>query len=211
MHMSTTRRSVTRRGILALAGAAALLGLSAVPRLACAQSADSRADQFLKSFADELVTVINGAEPYPQKKAALAPVIDKNVEVDKIARFCLGRFWNSASPAQQTRYLAVFHQVLLNNISSKLGEYKGVSYSLTNDTPQGQNVLVGSIINRPNAPPANVQWVIDTSSGAPKVVDVIAEGTSLRLTSRSDYASYLNHHGDSIDALLTALEHQAGS
>ncbi len=31
----------------------------------------------------------------------------------------------------------------------------------------------------------------DRISGSPKIVDVIAEGTSLRLTQRSDYASYL--------------------
>ena len=79
---------------------------------------------------------------------------------------------------------------------------------MTGDSPQGENTLVGTVINRPNAPAANVKWVVDTSAGAPKIVDVIAEGTSMRLTQRNDYASYLSQHGNSIDALIAALKKQ---
>jgi ABC-type transporter MlaC component len=37
---------------------------------------------------------------------------------------------------------------------------------------------------------------------------VMAEGTSLRLTIRSDYNAFLARHGDSIDALIDALREQ---
>ena len=37
----------------------------------------------------------------------------------------------------------------------------------------------------------------------------MAEGTSLRLTQRQDYASYLSHNNDSIDALINAMRQQA--
>jgi phospholipid transport system substrate-binding protein len=97
--------------------------------------------------------------------------------------------------------------VLLNNISGHLGEYKGVSFTMTGSHAQGNDTLVGTIINRPNAPPANVQWVVRTG-GDPKVLDVVAEGTSLRLTQRQDYASYLTRHGENIDALIAALKRQ---
>jgi phospholipid transport system substrate-binding protein len=53
-----------------------------------------------------------------------------------------------------------------------------------------------------------VQWVVDSSTGSPKIVDVVAEGTSLRLTQRSDYASYLERHGNDIGQLLAALHRQ---
>ena len=86
--------------------------------------------------------------------------------------------------------------MLLNNISGHLGEYRGVTYSMTGSHAQGDDTLVGTLINRPNAPSANVQWVVRTSGASPKVLDVVAEGTSLRLTQRQDYASYLVHHGE---------------
>jgi phospholipid transport system substrate-binding protein len=196
---------LTRRNLLACTAFALLVGGSA---LAPARAQAAGANAFLKNFADHLVAIVNGPEPAAQKKAALGPVIDSNVDVAAIARFCLGRFWASATPAQQADYTKMFHQVLLNQISGHLGDYRGVSYTMTGDSAQGENTLVGTIITRPNAPPANVKWVVAGSTGALKVVDVIAEGTSMRLTSRNDYASYLGQHGDSIDALLAALRRQ---
>ncbi len=195
----------TRRAFLALTAATALLAVWGVPHAAAQASA---ASAFVNSFARSLTAIVNGPQSAAQKKAALGPVIDSNVDVAKIARFCLGRFWATATPAQQAQYTTIFHQVLLNNIRGHLGEYQGVTYAMQGETPQGANTLVGTVINRPNAPPANVQWVVDSASGSPKVVDVVAEGTSLRLTQRSDYASYLSRHGNDISALLTALQQQ---
>jgi phospholipid transport system substrate-binding protein len=67
------------------------------------------------------------------------------------------------------------------------------------------------VINRPNQQPNNVQWVVSMASGRPQIVDVIAEGTSLRVTQRSDYASYLARNGNNVDALLTAMQRQVGA
>lgn len=200
--------ALTRRRLLAYTAVTAVV---AACGLAPADAQSAGANAFVKSFADNLVSIVNGPEPTAQKKAALGPVIDNDVDVARIARFCLGRFWATATPAQQSEYTTLFHQVLLNEISGHLGDYRGVSYSMTGDTSQGTNTLVGTLINRPNAPAANVKWVVDSSGGAPKVVDVIAEGTSMRLTSRNDYASYLSQHGDSIDALIAALKKQVAA
>jgi phospholipid transport system substrate-binding protein len=188
---------LTRRTVLALTTAAAL------HTPASAQSPGANA--FVTHFANDLIQIINGPGGAAEKKAELTPVIDRYVDVPTIARFCLGRFWSTATPAQQLEYVTLFHKVLLNNISGHLGDYRGVSYTMSGDTSQGGNTLVGTQITRPNQPQINVQWVVDST---PKVIDVIAEGTSMRLTSRSDYASYLGQHGGSIDALLSALHRQ---
>jgi phospholipid transport system substrate-binding protein len=199
---------LTRRVFLALSAAVCTVALVGVPP-ARAQTGSGSA--FVKSFADELIGIVNGPQDAAAKKAALAPIIDRNVDVDTIARFCLGRFWATATEAQRQKYTGLFHQVLLNNISGHLGEYQGVSFTMNGERAQSDDILVGTVINRPNAPAANVQWVISSKAGSPKVVDVVAEGTSLRLTQRQDYASYLSHHNADIDALLAALERQLAS
>ena len=206
MMFKASPKPVSRRTFLAGAAAAvALIGLmTAAPAFAQASGADS----FVKNFADSLVGVVNGPVGASAKQQALAPLIDGSVDVAAIAKFCLGRFWTTATPAQQQAYTQLFHQVLLNNISGHLGEYQGVTFTMTGSHAQGDDTLVGTIINRPNAPPANVQWVVRTSAGTPKVLDVVAEGTSLRLTQRQDYASYLARHGGNIDALIAALKRQ---
>jgi phospholipid transport system substrate-binding protein len=54
-----------------------------------------------------------------------------------------------------------------------------------------------------------VNWLVSSSGGSFKIIDVIVEGTSLRLTQRSDYYSYLSHNNDNVQALIDALKQQA--
>jgi phospholipid transport system substrate-binding protein len=201
--------SLSRRRFLVASAALAMLctlGMTIGARPAFAQA--SGADGFVRSFADQLLVIVNGTGGAQAKRAALQPVIDQNVDVPTIARFCLGRFWSTATPAQQATYTQLFHQVLLNNITGHLGEYRGVKFTMTSSHAQGDDMLVGTVISRPEQPDANVQWVVSTRTGSPKVIDVVAEGTSLRLTQRQDYASYLVHHGSNIDMLIAALQRQ---
>jgi phospholipid transport system substrate-binding protein len=190
-------------------------GAAAVPLLIAAFGTPARAGvadpaMFVKQFADKLVAIVNGPGDTAAKRGALQPVIDQDVDVAAIARFCLARFWNMASPEQQQKYVTVFHQVLMNAISSHLGEYQGVSFSFGATRPEGESSVVATVVTRPNAPPANIGWVVSTASGAPKVVDVLAEGTSMRLEQRADYTSYLSRHNSDIDALIAALQRQVG-
>ena len=147
----------------------------------------------------------------PQKEQQIRPLIDQAVDVDAIARFCLGRFVSTATPPQLTEFTRLFHGVLVNNITSKIGEYRGVTFHMTETTMRGGEAYVGTTVQRPNNAPTNVHWVVSTTTGAPKIVDVVAEGTSLRLTQRSDYASFLSHNANSIDSLLAAMRRQVAN
>ncbi len=195
----------SRRLLLTVSGAWLALGGAAR-----AQSATDRASAFVKATGEKLVGVVNGPGASAQKRQMLTQIIDSTVDVDGVAKFCLGRFWKQASPEQQQHYVAIFHQVLVTNITSKLGEYKGVTFTMSRSEPDGDTVKVDPIVNRPNNPPTNVQWVISNAGSGPKIVDVVAEGTSLRLTQRSDYASYLSHNNNDIDKLISAMQQQVG-
>jgi phospholipid transport system substrate-binding protein len=192
-----------RRKFLLLA-AASLSPASA----AFAQSADGRASAFVKATGDKLVAVVNGPESDREKRAKLTTIIDAAVDVDGVARFCLGRFWRNASSQQQQRYMELFHQVLVNNITAKLGEYRGVRFTMGRAQQRDDNAVVSTVVERPNNPPTNVDWIISNPAADPKIIDVVAEGTSLRLTQRQDYASYLSHNNNDIDALLKAMRDQ---
>jgi len=182
-------------------------GLLATPRSARAQGTD-RAAAFVKATGDKLVGVVNGPGSTGQKRTEMSQIINTAVDVDGVGRFCLGRYWRQASAEQQKHYLELFHEVLITNITSKLGEYQGVKFTLGRSRPQDEEVAVSTIVDRPNNPPTAVDWIIANPATSPKIIDVVAEGTSLRLTQRSDYASYLAHNNNSIDALITAMRQQ---
>lgn len=210
--MTGTMSMTTRR--LFLAAAPALLGgalLAAPPFAGRARAATpDAAAAFVDQMLRDLLAIANGAEPQPAKRAALARVIEQRVDVDAVARFCLGRFWRTASPQQQADYTVLFRRVLVKNVSERVGEYQGVTYSLGRALQREGDITVSSIVNRPGNAPNKVDWVVD-GEGPPRVIDVVAEGTSLRLTQRSDYAAFLARNGNNVQALIDALRQQAAA
>jgi phospholipid transport system substrate-binding protein len=197
-----------RRRFLVLTAASLLPAAGRLVRPALAQAATGHASEFVKSLGDKLVAVVNGPGSDREKREKLTQIIDSAVDVDGVARFCLGRFWRNASPEQQKRYTELFHQVLVTNITSKLGEYQGVRFTMGRAQQRDDTEVVATVVERPNNPPTNVDWITSNTGGSPKIIDVVAEGTSLRLTQRSDYASYLSHNNNSIDALINAMRQQ---
>jgi phospholipid transport system substrate-binding protein len=193
---------INRRNFLSLATLSLIFPLSVQ-----AQSTE-KAAAFVKSTGDRLVGVVNGPGSISAKRAAMTQIINNDVDVEGIARFCLGRYWKQATPEQQKQYLALFHEVLVTNITAKLGEYRGVTFTMGRSRPQDEEAVVSTTVIRPNNPPTAVDWIIANLSGAPKIIDVVAEGTSLRLTQRQDYGSYLQHNNGNVDALISAMKNQ---
>jgi phospholipid transport system substrate-binding protein len=198
---------IDRRTVLSLSILSAIAGSALLPLSAHAQGTD-KATGFVKSTGDKLVAVVNGPGTNTTKRAAMTKIIDTDVDVEGIGRFCLGRFWRVASPEQQKQYLLLFHEVLVTSITSKLGEYQGVKFTMGRGRPQDETVVVSTTVERPNNAPTAVDWYIANPSADPKIVDVVAEGTSLRLTQRQDYGSYLSHNNNDINALIAAMKTQ---
>ena len=193
---------MNRRHFLTLTVVSTLLPLSVR-----AQSTE-KAAAFVKTTGDKLVAVVNGSGSASAKRAAMTQIIENDVDVDGIGRFCLGRFWKQATPEQQANYLKLFHEVLVTNITAKLGEYQGVTFTMGRSRAQDDEAIVSTTVVRPNNAPTAVDWIIANPASQPKIIDVVAEGTSLRLTQRQDYASYLSHNNGSVDALLAGMKNQ---
>jgi phospholipid transport system substrate-binding protein len=191
-----------------LAGA----GLAAAGFIRPARAADLSPEQataFIDKTGKALMAVVNGPGTKQQKGAALTSIVDSTVDVATIGRFCLGRYWNRATPAQQASYLDLFHRVLVLNITGRVGEYEGVTLTVDRAIPRDDGIAVATTVTRPNNAPNRVDWLVSNATGSPRIIDVIAEGTSLRLTQRNDYTSYLSRNNNDVGALIAALQKQA--
>jgi len=213
--MQNRRQILSRRQLLsgtsifilgALSGGLALPAWLARP--ARASPAADQASAFIKETGVKLVAAINAAGSVDERRKVVGGIIDTDVDVNGVARFCLGRFWRTATPAEQQQYLSLFRDVLVANIAVKLGEYRGVRFTVgaTQDRDAGE--VVSTIVDRPNNPPTNIQWLVANPTSGPKIIDVIAEGTSLRITQRDDYAAFLSQHGNQLEALFGAMRQQ---
>jgi len=198
----------SRRQFMALAGVGALFASGTAAR---ADGATDAATAFMTKAIKDLSGVVNGSGNVGDKAVALQAVIDKIVDVSSVGRFCLGRFWRTASADEQKQYMDLFHKVLLKNITGKVGDYSGVDISIQRTSTREDGVVVTTTVARPNAAPAKVDWLVSQESGQPLIVDVIAEGTSLRLTQRNDYGAFLSRNNNSVTALIDALKQQANS
>ena len=141
----------TRRHLMGLSTAVALAICS---RAARADSDTDRATAFMTQMVAELIAVVNGSSDTSGKAVALQKIIDKDVDVNGIARFCLGRFWRQASPDEQKQYIELFHKVLLKNITGKVGDYSGVDISIQKTFTRGEWTSVGHRRDRRRLQPA---------------------------------------------------------
>lgn len=193
------------RRTLLLAAPAALLIRPAVAAIDSATAA-----RFVDKVLGDVLAIVNAPGSPVQKRVKLQPMVDAHIDVAGIAQFCVGRFWRTATPAQQAEYVQLFHRVLMNNVLGRIGEYQGVTFVLGKSVAKEDSVAITTTLNRPGNAPNQVDWVI-ADIGGPKVIDVIAEGTSLRLTQRSDYLAFMGRNGNAIGPLIEALRQQAAA
>ena len=184
-------------------------GLASFP--ARAQSMDiSRATAFVNKAGQDLVTAINDPRlNLTQRRDKVASILRTAIDIEGTGRFILGRYVRQASPAELQDYLKLFDEIIIRNLSARFGEYRGVKFSLGRSQQRTEeDALVSTLIERPNSPSFTLDWRVAEINGQPRVVDVIAEGTSLRLTTRSEYAAVIQRNNGRVASLLDAMRGQ---
>jgi phospholipid transport system substrate-binding protein len=197
-----------RRTVITLF-AAVMAGAGSIVVTPAARADDlSAAQAMIQTTGGRLLSVVNSSAGYAQKQAQLKRLVDDNVDVDGVAHFVLGRFWRVATPQQQQDYMQTFRQLLVYAVTGQASTFQGASFSVGSATQQPVGIVVNTTVNVPGKPQATVQWVVQMMNGQPKIIDIIAEGTSLRLTERNDYAGVISQHGGQVQPLIDAMRIQ---
>lgn len=197
-----------RRLLLAAPLGAAALLVQARPGLASMDLAQATA--FIQAAGNELVAAINDPRlSLPARRDRVAAILRRTIDIEGTGRFILGRYVRQASPAELAEYNRLFDDIIVRNLSARFGEYRGVKFSLGRSQQRTEeDALVNTIIERPNTPAFSLDWRVSEIGGQPRVVDVIAEGTSLRLTTRSEYSAVIQRNGGRVASLLEAMRNQ---
>jgi phospholipid transport system substrate-binding protein len=170
----------------------------------------AEAVKFIQQSGDRIETILNGPGDWPMKRPQVEALINQTVDVYGVARFSLGRFWKTASEEQRSECARLFATVLLGSVGRAVGSHRGTTFTVGRATQIDERVQVWTTLRRPDDQPREVVWIIETVSGAPKVVDVVAEGTSMRITQRDDTMSFLAHNNNnSIAALIDELHRRS--
>lgn len=167
----------------------------------------ANAQQDAAGFIQQTANALTGAANSPQRDRIIEQLVDQHVDVEGAAGFVLGRFRNNATPEQQTEFTQLFRNGLIKDLLGNLGS--GASVSITGQRQQNNGVLVSTSVQRPNNTPARVEWFVVQSPNGWQIIDMIVEGTSLRVTRRSDYASIASKQG--VSGLLDAMRRRYSS
>jgi phospholipid transport system substrate-binding protein len=175
-----------------------------------AQSMDpARAAAFIQATGEELVAVLNSDAPVATRRERVAAILRRAVDVEGTGRFILGRWWRVATAEEQREYLRLFEQTLIRNLAARFGEFQGVRFIVGRSQVRSEDdVLVTTMVESPSAPAVTLDWRVAEVGGQPRIVDLVAEGASLRLTQRSEYSSVITRNGTRVSALLEAMRDQ---
>jgi phospholipid transport system substrate-binding protein len=65
--------------------------------------------------------------------------------------------------------------------------------------------IVATRVERPKSPPTQVDCVVATNARNPTIIDLFAEGTSLRRTQAADFTAYLARRQYNIHELVAGM------
>jgi phospholipid transport system substrate-binding protein len=127
--------------------------------------------------------------------------------VQGIAKWILGRYWRRASDEERAEYLDLFEDMMVVSYVDRFSGYTGEALAITKAVAlDDDNAMVFSEIARPTGGAAvRVAWRIATEDGSMRVVDLIVEGTSMRMTLRSDFSSIIRREGGTVTGLINVL------
>jgi phospholipid transport system substrate-binding protein len=183
--------------------------LAALPLAARADDRVSRATAFIEAKGQALVAVLDSDAPAAEKRERIATLLRESVDVPGVGQFVLGRHWRTAAPGQRAEFLRLFEETVVRTLSARFGELRGVTFAVGRARERGADgVLVATTVVRPGQPTVALDWLVSEASGRPLIVDVVAEGISMRITQRSEYGSVIERGGGRLDALLEAMRRQ---
>lgn len=165
------------------------------------------AEKFITKLADDGIGFLGDESISGEKqRAEFRKLLNRNFDMNTIARFSLGRHWRTASKPQRDEYMKLFKAMIIDVYSQRFSDYQGQTIEVTGSRKEGErDVLVHSLLTQESGPDVKVDWRVRKREGRYKVIDIIVEGVSMALTQRSDFSSVVQRGGGDMEALLVHL------
>lgn len=173
-------------------------------------------EEFIREVADQAFAIIGDAElDETERRAQLKTLMDQHVAMDYIAQLVLGRHGRAnpgMTPEEKTRhaeemaeYKALFPDFIFNKLYDIIiSKFNNATVDVTGSSPvRNTDLFVHTRINRPGQEAVLADWrVRNDAKGELKVIDVRAEGISLTITQRDDFASIIGTGRKGLEPLL---------
>ena len=204
MDKMTLLSTLARRVALALA----LAGLIASPILAA-----TPAEDFVSTKIQSGLAILNdGHLTQAQREAQFEQLLLGATDMKRVATFTLGKYADSASPADKAAFAAAFQGYAVAVYQSYLGKYAGQTLTVTGSTaPAADDAIVSTVLNEPGGRGGmQIDFRVRSNTGSPVIVDFSVAGIWLAPEERDQFVAFLDRNGGSIPALITHLDELRG-
>ena len=165
----------------------------------------------INNLGREALAVLGKGTNESQRVARFRELLRADFDVPGIARFVLGRYWNTATEDQRAEFVKLFENYVALAYATRLAEYAGEQFKVTGSRPDGDGAIVSSQILRPaGSAPIKVDWRLTGRNGNYKISDVSVDGISMAVTQRSEFASVIQHSGGQLQGLIAMLREKTG-
>src|SRR6185312_392300 len=196
------------RRSLALGGAVIAIAIFAgTPRAGAGPDPQA----FVNELGTQAIRVLGPSIPPPQRLARFRELFRNDFDIAGIGQFVLGRYWRTATPAEQQEFLRLFQEYIVQAYSARLGEYGGEPFRVTGSRNAGGEIVVASQVVRQNGAPVSVDWHLIDQGGALKITDVYVGGVSMKVTERDEFGAVIQRNVGQVEALLAQLRKKVGS
>jgi len=125
-------------------------------------------------------------------------IIEPRVDLEKVSRLVLGKYWRKASDEQKTRFQHEFKGLLVNTYATAFEEFGDwtVHFLPMHMDESTKRIIVKTEIIQPSRPPIAVNYrMAINKAGEWKTYDVIIEGISMVTNYKASFAKSIKKKG----------------
>ena len=163
----------------------------------------------ITEIVDKASTILSSSDPVESKIIKLNDIAERNVDIDGIGMYTLGKYRKLISENEKIKYKKLFKSYFLKSFSSRLVDYSDPKITVVSEKKiNSKYTIVTTMLEATSKnPEIKIDWRIYTRNPErPLIRDLIVEGLSLARTQREEFNSIMQNNDGDINALFKSLE-----
>ncbi len=157
----------------------------------------SEAESYVQAIADKLEPLLSTSDlSYDNIEEFLTTHIAQQLDMRRIGRYVLSKYWSKISAAERQRFINVFRNSILESYKKHLYNYAKAEIRIVRSVehpPAGVSVITK--VRVPSKSPLNMNWRLYKTKNELRIFDISVQGISKVSSARSEYKTVLEKHG----------------
>ena len=165
--------------------------------------------KLISEIVDEASKILSSSDPVESKIIKLNNIAEKNVDIDGIGMYTLGKYRKQITEDQKIKYKKLFKSYFLKSFSSRLVDYTDPKINIVSEKKINERyTIVNTLLEKTSKnPEVKIDWRVYTKNPErPLIRDLIVEGLSLARTQKEEFNSIIQNNDNDINALFKSLE-----